>query len=291
MAKQSSIAFLGLGIMGMAMARRLLDAGFQLTVFNRTAGKAEALAAAGTRVAGTAREAAASGEIVIGMVSDDAASRELWLGENGALVSVKPGTLLVECSTLSTGWVRELGAAAAKAGCELLDAPVSGSKPQAIAGELIFIVGGQAAAVELARPIFAAMGKSVTHVGPAGSGALLKLINNFMSGVQLVSAAEAIALIESSGLDRARAIEFLGAGAPGSPIVRTVLARMAAHDYAPNFQLQLAAKDLRYAIAEAARHGLTLTTAATALEAMDHAIKAGRGPQDFSSVVEQYRKS
>jgi 3-hydroxyisobutyrate dehydrogenase len=156
---------------------------------------------------------------------------------------------------------------------------------------LNFLVGGSAAAVERARPTFAVMGRNVTHVGPAGSGALLKLINNFLSGAQVVALAEAIALIESSGLDRARALEVLSAGAPGSPIVRTVSARMAARDYEPNFQLQLAAKDLRYAIAEAARHGLTLTTAATALEAMDGAIMAGRGAQDFSSVVEQFRKS
>jgi 3-hydroxyisobutyrate dehydrogenase len=290
MPKQPSIAFLGLGIMGVAMARRLQEAGFPLTVFNRSAAKAQPLAAAGALVAATAREAAASADIVIGMVSDDAASQTLWLGENAALAGVKPGTLLVECSTLSTEWVRELGAAAAKAGCELLDAPVSGSKPQAIAGELNFLVGGSPAAIEHARPAFAVMGRSVTHVGPAGCGALLKLINNFMSGVQMVAAAQAIALIESSGLDRARALEVLGTGAPGSPIVRTVFARMAAHDYAPNFQLQLAAKDLRYAILEAARHGLTLTTAATALEAMDQGIKAGQGAQDFSSVVEQFRK-
>jgi 3-hydroxyisobutyrate dehydrogenase len=290
MSKQPAIAFLGLGIMGVAMARRLLDAGFPLTVFNRSAGKAQALAAAGARVAATAREAAASADIVIGMVSDDIASRGLWLGENAALAGVRQRTLLVECSTLSTGWVRELGDTTAKTGCELLDAPVSGSKPQAIAGELNFLVGGSAAAVERARPVFAAMGRSVTHVGPAGSGALLKLINNFLSGVQLVSVAEAIALIESSGLDRARALEVLNGGAPGSPIVRTVTARMAARDYEPKFQLQLAAKDLRYAIVEAANHGLTLTTAATALEAMDRAINAGRGAQDFSSVVEQFRK-
>jgi 3-hydroxyisobutyrate dehydrogenase len=284
------IAFLGLGIMGIAMTRRLLDAGFPLTVFNRTTDKAKPLAAAGARVAKTPREAAAAGDIVIGMVSDDAASRQLWLGDHGALAGALKGALLVECSTLSTGWIRELAAAATSAGCELLDAPVAGSKPQAISGELNFIVGGSAEAVERARPAFAAMGRSVTHVGPAGSGALLKLINNFMSGVQLVCLAEAMALIESSGLDRDRALEFLKAGAPGSPIVRTMSARMVARDYTPNFQLQLAAKDQRYAMAEAAQHGLTLTTAATALQAMDNAIKSGRGAQDLSSVVEQYRK-
>jgi 3-hydroxyisobutyrate dehydrogenase len=284
------IAFLGLGIMGIAMARRLLDAGFPLTVFNRSADKARQLVAAGAQVASTAREAAGAGDIVIGMVSDDAASRQLWLGDHGALAGAAKGTLLIECSTLSTGWVRELHAAAATAGFELLDAPVAGSKPQAIAGELRFFVGGSAEALDKARPALSVMGQSITHVGPSGSGALLKLINNFMCGVQIVSLAEAMALIESSGLDRARSLEILTTGAPGSPLVKTMAGRMTARDYTPNFQLQLAAKDLRYAMAEAARHGLTLTTAATAYEMMNRGIQAGRGAQDFSSVVEEFRK-
>jgi 3-hydroxyisobutyrate dehydrogenase len=284
------IAFLGLGIMGVAMAHRLLGAGFPLTVFNRSPDKARDLAAKGARVASTPREAAAAAEIIIGMVSDDVASRQLWLGEKGALAGASKGTLLIESSTLSTDWVRELAAAAAAAGCEFLDAPVAGSKPQAIAGELRFFVGGPAGALEKGRPALAVMGGSITHVGPTGSGALIKLINNFLCGVQLVSLAEAMALIEGSGLDRARALEVLNGGAPGSPLVKTTSARMTARDYTPNFQLQLAAKDLRYVMAEAARQGLTLATAATAFEIMNRGIQAGRGAQDFSSVVEQFRK-
>jgi 3-hydroxyisobutyrate dehydrogenase len=290
MNSQPRIAFLGLGIMGIAMARRLLDAGFPLTIFNRSADKARPLAAAGARVASTAREAAEDVDIVIAMVADDAASRQLWLGDNGALAGAAKGALLIECSTLSTGWVSELNTAAKAAGCELLDAPVAGSKPQAIAGELRFFVGGSAEALEKARPELSVMGQSITHVGSSGSGALLKLINNFMCGVQIVTLAEAMALIESSGLDRTRALEVLTTGAPGSPLVKTMSGRMTARDYTPNFQLQLAAKDLRYAMAEAAKHGLTLTTAATAYEMMNRGIQAGRGAQDFSSVIEEFRK-
>jgi 3-hydroxyisobutyrate dehydrogenase len=290
MSSKPRIAFLGLGIMGIAMARRLLDAGFPLTVFNRSPAKAKSFADAGARVAASPREAAEDVDIVIAMVADDAASRQLWLGDNGALAEAAKGTLLIECSTLSTGWVGELNAAAKAAGCELLDAPVAGSKPQAIAGELRFFVGGSAEALERARPALSVMGQSITHVGPSGSGALLKLINNFMCGVQIVSLAEAMALIESSGLDRTRSLEVLTTGAPGSPLVKTMAGRMTARDYTPNFQLQLAAKDLRYAMAEAAKHGLTLTTAATAYEMMNRGIQAGRGAQDFSSVVEEFRK-
>jgi 3-hydroxyisobutyrate dehydrogenase len=290
MAVQTPIAFLGLGTMGTGMARRLLDAPFKLTVFNRSAAKTKPFADAGARVAASPREAAESAAMVICMVSDDAASRQMWLGENGALAGVLRGALLIECSTISTGWVGELNAAAKAVGCELLDAPVAGSKPQANAGELRFFVGGSEGALKWARPALSVMGQSITHVGPVGSGALLKLINNFMCGVQLVSLAEAMALIESSGLDRTRALEVLTGGAPGSPLVKTMSARMTARDYTPNFQLQLAAKDLRYAMAEAAKHGLTLTTAATALEMMNRGIEAGRGAQDLSSVVEEFRK-
>ncbi len=290
MNSQPRIVFLGLGIMGSGMARRLLDARFPLTVFNRSAGKTKPFADAGARVAASPREAAGDAAIVISMVSDDAASRQMWLGEHGALAGVKPGTLLIECSSLSTGWVRELSAAATAQGCEFLDAPVTGSKPQAAAGELNFLVGGSVAALEQARPALAVMGRTITHVGPIGSGALLKLINNFMCGVQIVSLAEAVALIEKSGLDRARSLEVLTTGAPGSPLVKIMSGRMTARDYTPNFQTQLIAKDLKYAIEEASQHGLNLATAGTALEIMNRSIQAGRGGQDFSSVVEEFRK-
>jgi 3-hydroxyisobutyrate dehydrogenase len=134
------------------------------------------------------------------------------------------------------------------------------------------------------------MGRSITHVGPVGSGALLKLINNFMCGVQIVALAEALALIEKSGLDRARSLEVLTTGAPGSPLVKIMSGRMTARDYTPNFQTQLIAKDLKYAMEEAGQHGLSLATAGTALEIMNRSIQAGRGGQDFSSVVEEFRK-
>ena len=290
MKSKPRIAFLGLGIMGLGMTRRLLDAGFPLTVFNRNADKARPLADAGARVASSPREAAAGADVVITKVTDDPASPAIWLGDHGAMAGAVRGSVLVECSTLSPGWVRELHTAATAAGCEFLDAPVAGSKPQAIAGELRFFVGGPVEALEKVRPALSVMGGSITHVGPTGSGALLKLINNFMCGVQLVSLAEAMALIEGSGLDRTRALEVLTNGAPGSPIVKTVSGRMTARDYTPNFQLQLAAKDLRYAIAEAASNGVALSTAATALEVMNRSIQAGRGAQDFSSVVEQFRQ-
>jgi 3-hydroxyisobutyrate dehydrogenase len=270
------------------MARRLLAAGFPLTVYNRNAEKSAALKAAGAEVAATPGEAAAQAEIIFSMVADDSASRGIWLGENGALAKANKGSVFVESSTLSLGWVKELASAAAARGCELLDAPVTGSKTHAASGELLFLVGGSAVALEKARPAFAAMGRAVNHLGPTGSGALLKLINNFVCGVQVASLAQALALIERGGLNREKALEVLKAGAPGSPIFRLLADRMTAGDYTPNFLLRLMAKDLRYAVAEGEQHSLKLTTASAALDLFNQAIAAGLGDKDMSAVFEQF---
>jgi 3-hydroxyisobutyrate dehydrogenase len=208
------------------MARRLLGAGFPLAVFNRNPDKAESLKREGATVAATPRAAASGAAVAISMVADDQASRAVWLGQDGALAALEPGSVLIESSTLTVEWVRELAAAAAAQGCELLDAPVTGSKMQAASGELTFLVGGSASGLERVRPVFAAMGKNIVSVGPTGSGALLKLINNFLCGIQALAAGEALAVIENSGLDRTKAIEFLSGAAPGSPILKTMFARI-----------------------------------------------------------------
>ncbi len=284
------IAFLGLGLMGGGMARRLLGAGFAVTVFNRTPARAEPLAAAGARVAGSPREAAAGAEVVFSMVADDAASRAMWLGPDGAIAGAARGAVLVECSTLTVAWVQELAQAAAAAGAECIDAPVTGSKNQAAAGDLNFLTGGNAAALETIRPALNAMGRSVTHLGPTGSGALLKLINNFLAGVHVAATAEAVAWIERTELDRAQAIAFLSDSAVGSPVTKTVAARMCAPDFTPNFFLRLMAKDLGYASGEAAKAGQQLTSAAMARDVFQRAIAAGHGDKDMSAVVEPLRR-
>jgi len=290
------IAFLGLGIMGSGMARRLLLNGFPLAVFNRNAEKSKSLAAAGAQAANSPREAAANADVIISMVADDNASRSMWLGEvragqaNGALAGAKAGTVCIECSTVTVDWIRELATAAAQKKCALLDAPVTGSKIQAAGGELNFLVGGDAATLEKARPALAAMSKAIVHLGPAGSGALVKLINNFVCGVQLASLAEAVAMIEHSGLNRTRALEVLTSGAPGSPIVKTVATRMTTPDFTPNFLLRLMAKDLGYAIQEGGKLSVELATARAALGDFQTAIAAGHGEQDIAAVVEPFRK-
>lgn len=285
------VGFLGLGIMGSGMARRLLANGFPVAVYNRDTKKAEGFAEAGARIANSPRDAASDADVAICMVADDAASRAMWFGDNGALSAIKRGAICIDSSTISVDWARELAAAVEARKCEFLDTPVTGSKIHAASGELNFLVGGSPATLEKARPVLQAMSKSITHIGPVGSGAMIKLINNFVCGVHIIAIAEALTMIERSGLDRARALEVLINGAPGSPIVKTVSARMTAADYTPNFLLRLMTKDLNYSLQEAKKLSLHLNTAAAAHETFQKAIAAGLGEKDISAAIELLRHS
>ena len=280
------VALIGLGNMGSGMARQLLRAGYPLTLWNRSIERAKAFEQAGAYVAASPREAAERAEFVISMVADDEASRQVWTGEHGALAGVHQGSVLIESSTLSPGWVKELAAAAGEKGCDFLDAPVTGSKPHANSGELFFLVGGDRAAFDRALPVLKAMGRDAIHLGPSGSGALMKLINNFVCGVQAAALAEALALIEKTGLNRDQASMVLLNGAPASPLVKTLAPRMLARDYTVNFTLELMSKDLSYAAAEGERNSVPLTTAPAALRLFDRAVEQGFGQLDFSAVVE-----
>jgi len=273
------------------MARRLLDAGFPLAVYNRNREKAAPLEAAGARIAANPRDAANGADMVFSMVADDGASRAMWLGDAGALAGAARGTVMVECSTLTVAWVNELARAVAARGGELVDAPVTGSKNAAAAGELNFLVGGSGEALEKLRPAFLVMGRSVAHLGPSGSGALIKLVNNFMAGVHVAAFAEALVWLERSGLDRAKAVALLMEGAAASPVTKVVAARMMADDFTPNFLLRLMAKDLEYAIGEAAQKNVALQSAATALKRFHEAVTAGQGDKDMAGIVETVRAS
>ena len=288
---ETNIALLGLGIMGTGMAGRLLDAGYPLSIWNRTPGKAEPLAARGARIAESPREAVSGASVVISMLADVPVCRDIWLGRGEALEGCAPGTVLVESSTVTVEWIHELDQKARAHGCELVDAPVTGSKAQAAAGQLLFLAGGSAAALAKIDPVLRSMGRDVMHVGPVGSGARLKLINNFLSASQIAALAEAISLIERSGLDREKALTVLTEGAPGSPLVKLISGRMVAKQYEPHFLLKLMTKDLRYAVAEADLHALDLDMGRAALRVFEHAIAAGQGEEDMSAVVEQFRLS
>lgn len=288
MTKQS-VALLGLGTMGAGMAANLLKAGFPLAVYNRNHAKAEPFAAQGARFARTPADAVSGASVILSMLSDDAASRAVWLAADGALTAAAKDAVLVECSTISPAWITELATAAKERGLQLLDAPVTGSRMQAAGGQLSFLVGGSEEALTIATPVLEAMGKEIVHLGPVGSGATMKLVNNFLCGVQAASLAEAIAWLERSGLDRDKAIDLLKRGAPGSPLLANLSARMTGRDYTVNFYLKLMSKDLRYAGDAAAASGVELTTAANARRLFEQAVAQGYGERDMSAVVEPLR--
>jgi 3-hydroxyisobutyrate dehydrogenase len=275
--------------MGGGMAANLLKAGVSLSVYNRTAAKAQALVSDGARLASTPAEAAKGASVVISMLADDAASRNVWLGKDGALAAADQGAILVESSTVSPAWIAELAGLAAQHGAELLDAPVTGSRTQAEAGQLSFLVGGSEAALEAATPLLQAMSKEIVHLGPVGSGAKMKLVNNFLCGVQVASLAEGLAWIERSGLDREKALSILKSGAPGSPLLGAISARMVGQNYEVNFLLRLMAKDLLYAQREAGYCDVDLTTAEVARSLFEAAVAKGFGDADMASVIEPLR--
>jgi 3-hydroxyisobutyrate dehydrogenase len=285
------IAVLGLGIMGGGMAAQLLAKGFSVSVWNRDPKKAEVFRASHAVIAATPAEAVAGAEMVIAMLADDDASRTVWLGPDGALAAMPAGAVAIESSTLTLDWTRTLAAEAQGRGVAFLDAPVTGSKVQAHSGALRFLVGGGAAALDKVRPALLAMGSAVEHLGPSGSGAVFKLANNFLGGVQVASMAEAIAMIEANGMDAARVAALLVDGAPGSPLATAVSRRLVERDYAPNFTPGLMAKDLAYAAEAFAQVGLELKSAAAARERFETAAREGFAEQDIATVIEPLRRA
>ena len=242
----STVAFLGLGAMGSRMAMNLHAAGHQLRVCNRDRAKAKPFAEKGIEVCDSPAAAAQGAEFVVSMVADDAATRAVMLGVEGALAGAAAGTVLIDSSTNTPAMAREVAQAAAAKGCAYLDAPVSGSLAQAQGKELVFMVGGDKAAFNRAQPLFAAMGRLSRHMGGSGAGATIKLINNMLSGTVTAALAEAAQVAEAAGVERDAALEILGEGAAGSRLLKAKLPKMFKRDFAPQFQLELMEKDLRY---------------------------------------------
>src|SRR4051794_14894543 len=283
------VAILGVGTMGAGMAHRLLTRGGKVTVYARKPEKRQEFEKAGASTADSPAKAVADAEIVISIVSDDAASREVWSGSNGALTALKPDSVSIECSTVSPELINELGKKFAGENRQFLDAPVTGSKPQAAAGELTFLVGGDAGALKKAEPVLAVLGRKIAHLGPLGSGARMKLINNMLCAVQAAGLAEAIVLAEKSGLAVDGVLDILTNGAPGSPMVKTLSKRMVDRNYDVNFYLRLMAKDVSYAIGLSQRYGASHKAADAALNLLNKAKEKGWNDKDFSSLVEPLR--
>jgi 3-hydroxyisobutyrate dehydrogenase-like beta-hydroxyacid dehydrogenase len=243
------IAWIGTGIMGAPMVRRLLRAGHRVRVYNRSAEKARALAADGATVASEAAEAARGADAVFIMVSDTPDVESVVAKIEPALAR---GQLVIDMSTIAPEAERTIAARLAQAGADYLDAPVSGGETGAIEGTLAIMVGGVESAFDRARPLFELMGKRVTHMGPSGAGQTTKLANQIAVAVTLEAAAEALLFARQGGLDPAKVIEAIGAGAAGSWQLNNLGPKIVAGDYRPGFFVQLMRKDLRL-VGEAAR--------------------------------------
>ncbi len=280
------VAILGLGAMGSRMARKLLDAGHQVAVYNRSPERARALEAEGATVAATPRQAAERSEMVISMVTDDDASRAIWLEEStGAIHGLGEGTIAIESSTLTLAWVRRLAEALGSRGTDFLDAPVAGSRPQAEAGQLVYLVGGAPSAFERAKPLLEVMGAAIHHVGPLGQGMVLKLAVNSLFSLQVAAMAELLGLVRKAGIDENRAVEVLGQMPVTSPAAKGAAALIAARDFAPMFPIDLVEKDLRYLLESARSVEAEVPATAAVRELYARAINEGYGDNNIAGIA------
>ena len=287
------IAFVGLGRMGTGMAGRLLGAGHDLVVVNRTPHKAADLVTRGASQASTPREAVHGADAVVVMVSDDDASRSVWLGPDGVLAGEPaPGTLALDCSTLSHDWLLELADATRARGLRFLDAPVTGLPDAATAGELTLLVGADPDDLAAAGPLLDAMSTAVLHFGPVGTGNAYKLSINLMGAVQIAAAAELVAIAERAGLDLEQVAAAVSTSQAASPQVVRNTNRMVAADHdRVVFSGRLRRKDTAYGVALAESLGVDAAFGRVALARLDALLTAGRGDDNESAVVDIARSA
>jgi 3-hydroxyisobutyrate dehydrogenase-like beta-hydroxyacid dehydrogenase len=280
------IGFVGIGLMGLPMARRLLAAGYALGVCNRSRANVEALVREGAWAADTVAELAGWCEVVLAALPTPQAVREVFLGERGLVAASAPGTLLIDCSTVGPELSRAIHAAALARGLDFLDAPVSGGTEGAEAGTLTIMVGGDAHAFARGRPVLERLGSVVRHVGPSGAGSVMKLINQLLVGIQTAAAAEAAVFARQAGADLDVVLELVGASYGDSRMFRRALPRIIAGDYAPGGTINTILKDLTVIadVAEATGAPLALGAAAQALYAASSA--SGDGSLDMTGVTQ-----
>ena len=289
----ASICFIGLGNMGHGMARRLLDAGHDLTVFNRTASRASSLVSAGARTASSPRAAAEGAEVVFVMVGDDAASRAVWLGDEGILAAdLATETMAIECSTLSYGWVLELAAAATLRGLRYIDSPVTGLPDAAAGGELVMLAGAEAADLEAAQGVLDILSRHTFHFGPVGAGTAYKLLINLMGAVQIAGVAEGLLMAEKAGLDLDMVREAIEIGQAASPQVVRNARRMVADDHEESivFSGALRLKDTSYGVDLARHFGVDAGLGKVAENAFRALVDAGDGDVNESKVLNALRR-
>ncbi|MGD8805439.1 MAG: NAD(P)-dependent oxidoreductase [Chloroflexota bacterium] len=257
------IGFIGLGIMGRGMSHNLLQAGFEVGVWNRTAARMEPLAEAGATTAASPAELAAQNDIIITCVSDTPDVREVILGDQGVIHGVRPGSLVIDMSTISPQATREIAAALEEKGVHMLDAPISGGSEGAAKGTLSIMAGGTTDQFERAMPAFQAMGKAITHVGDIGAGQTVKLVNQILVVVTMLGVSEALLFAQAGGLDLQKTLDAVSQGAAGSWMLSNRGPQVLERDWRPGFTIDLQQKDLRLVLEAADQMGVPALATAT----------------------------
>ena len=285
-----SVGFIGLGLMGRPMAANLLKAGYELTVWNRTASRADALVAAGAKRAATPREAAAASEVLITIVSDPPALEAVLWGDDGALEGLRRGSVLVDSSTISPALARRVAKTVAARGVEFLEAPVTGGTWGAEKGELVFMVGGTAETLRRVEPLLGVMGKGWPLLGPHGTGQTVKVASNTILALEVDAFAEALALVKGAGVPGERLVEIMQLSMGRSPLLEIKMPLMLKGDYTSSFPLRLMHKDVSLAIELANQLGVPMPAAAAAREVYSAVKGTAGGDADYSVVADFWRK-
>ena len=278
------VGFIGLGLMGVPMARNLLKGGCALTVWNRTRAKAQPLVAGGAHWADTVGDLARRSDVIITMVTDAAACESIFAGQGGILERARPGTTIVDMSSIAPEVSRSLAERADQRGIDMLDAPVTGNPKVAEAGKLGIMIGGKAETVARVRPILEMMSAVIVHAGPSGMGATLKLVNNLILGVAIQAVAEALVLARKAGIDPSCVLQITSVGGARTGAMETRAPRMLARDFSPHFSTDNMHKDLSAALRLADSVGSATPTASAALEVLRAARSQGQGDRDSAIV-------
>lgn len=281
----TTIGFIGLGVMGAPMARNLLAAGYPLVVHNRTPARAQALAELGARVAGSPREVAQLSEVAITMVPDSPDVERVYLAADGLLAGARPGQLLIDMSSIEAQVARALAARAADLGVQTLDAPVSGADVGAQEGTLSIMVGGEPEAFARALPILQCLGRTIVHVGGAGAGQIAKSCNQVLIAGTIEALSEALVLGSRAGVDPQALLRALGGGLGASRVLELKGEKMLSHELTPGFRTSLHHKDMRNALAAAEQLGVALPGAKAADELLEELIAEGRGDEDHAAML------
>ena len=288
-ADTAKLGFIGLGNMGNRIAKRLLDHGYQLTVYDLDAAKAQALAAQGGIVAKDIPELVENSDVVLTCLTNDEAVESVFTGSEGIFAGARPGTIVLEMSTISPQTSRELHALGAKRSVEVMDVAISGSTPAAEEGALTLLVGGNRELFRAAKPIFQAIAKQFHLLGDSGSGTTMKLVVNTLLGVGMQAIAEAVVLGEKAGLDRERLLEVLSKTAVVAPAHVGKLARLATNDYTPQFPLRLMNKDFHLILNTAAQEHVPMPVTEAAYRVNSDELAHG-DEEDFSAVLRRMEK-